>query len=144
MDSGGMSLTSLMVFALCNTAFVQRSAVSAELLFDRWIMHHGPPAELCVDGGSEFRGAFETMCRVFDIRLTIIPTAAKFKAGLSERHGAILKLMVLRSIHELSVSKESELKLTVAMCCQAKNRLLRKCGRSPLQVVQGRDIVVTG
>ena len=60
-------------------------------------MHHGPPAELCVDGGSEFRGAFETMCRVYDIRLAIIPTAAKFKAGLSERHGAILKLMVLRS-----------------------------------------------
>ena len=118
------------------------STVSAELLFDRWIMHHGPPAELCVDGGSEFRGAFETMCRVFDIRLTILPTAAKFKAGLSERHGAILKLMVLRSVHELSVSKESELKLTVAMCCQAKNRLLRKCGRSPLQVVQGRDVVV--
>lgn len=27
------------------------------------------------------------------------------------------------------------------MCCQAKNRLLRKCGRSPLQVVHNWDIV---
>lgn len=118
------------------------SNVSAELLFDRLIMCHGPPADLCVDGGSEFRGAFETMCRVFDIRLTVLPTSAKFKAGLSERHGAILKLMVLRVIHELSLTKEHELRLAVSMCCQAKNRLLRKCGHSPLQVVQGRDIVV--
>ena len=118
------------------------SAVSAELLFERWIMCHGPPAEVAVDGGSEFRGTFEAMCRVFDIKVNVIPTAAKFKAGLGERHGAILKLMILRSIHELSLNKESELKLATAMCCQAKNRLLRKCGRSPLQVVQGRDVVV--
>ena len=32
--------------------------------------------------------------------------------------------------------------MLLPFCCQAKNRLLRKCGKSPLQVVQGRDITV--
>ena len=118
------------------------SASSTELLFERWILTHGPMDMVLVDGGSEFRGSFETMCKLYDIRLSVLPTSAKYKAGLVERHGAVLKLMVLRVIHELSITKEQELRLAVAMCCQAKNRLLRKCGKSPLQVVQGRDVTV--
>ena len=95
-----------------------------------------------VDGGSEFRGQFEIMCRMYDIKLSVLPTSAKYKAGLVERRGAALKLMLLRVIHELSITKEQELRIALAMCCQAKNRLLRKCGKSPLHVIQGRDVVV--
>ena len=81
-----------------------------------------------VDGGSEFRGQFEIMCRMYDIiKLSVLPTSAKYKASLVERRGAVLKLMLLRVIHELSIAKEQELRIALAMCCQAKNRLLRKC-----------------
>ena len=118
------------------------STSSTELLFERWILTHGPMDSLLVDGGPEFRGAFETMCKLYSIQLSVLPTSSKYKAGLIERHGAVLKLMVLRVVRELSISKEQELRMAVAMCCQAKNRLLRKCGKSPLQVVQGRDHVV--
>ena len=90
------------------------SSTSAELLFERWILSHGPMERLLVDGGTEFRGHFETLCRLYDIHLSVIPIAAKFKAGLSERHGAILKLMLLRVIHELSISSEKELRIALA------------------------------
>ena len=69
------------------------------------------------------------------------PTSAKWKAGLAERHGAILKLIFLRMIHELVLNKESSLSYALAMAVQAKNRLMRRCGKSPIQVVQGRDQV---
>lgn len=61
---------------------------------------------------------------------------------MAERHGAIVKLMFLRLIHELSLQKEWELKYGLAMVIQAKNRLMRRCGMSPIQVVQGRDEVL--
>lgn len=64
------------------------------------------------------------------------------EAGLAERHGAIIKLMFLRFIHELCLQKEWELKYGIAMVIQAKNRLMRRCGMSPIQVVQGRDEVL--
>lgn len=112
---------------------------STELLFECWILTHDPMDLGLVDGGSEFRASCEAMCRLHGVQLTIIlPTSAKFKAGLVERRGAILKLMVLRVMRELSIARKSELRLALAMCCQAKNRLR---GKSPLQVVQGRDVV---
>ena len=118
------------------------SSTSCDLLFDKWILTHGPMKELTVDGGPEFRGRFPTLCQLYDIKLNVLPTSAKWKAGLAERHGAIVKLMVLRMIHELTLKKEWELRYALAMAIQAKNRLLRRCGKSPLQVVQGRDNVI--
>eukprot|EP00438_Fugacium_kawagutii_P006229 Skav208378 [mRNA] locus=scaffold3508:51885:54965:+ [translate_table: standard] len=118
------------------------SDTSCELLFERWILVHGPMDMLFVDGGPEFKGRLEALCRLYAIHLEVLPVGSKWKAGLAERHGAVLKLMILRMIHELSVCTEKELRIAVAMACQAKNRLLRKCGRSPIQVTQGQDQVV--
>ena len=105
-------------------------------------MTHGPPKELSVDGGPEFRGKFPSLCQLYDIQLHVLPTSSKWKAGLAERHGAILKLIFLRMIHELALNKENALESALAMAVQAKNRLMRRCGKSPLQVVQGRDHVI--
>ena len=118
------------------------SASSCDLLFDKWILTHGPMKEISVDGGPEFRGRFPTLCQLYDVKLNVLPTSAKWKAGLAERHGAIIKLMMLRMIHELTLKKEWELRYALAMAVQAKNRLLRRCGKSPIQVVQGRDDVI--
>ena len=118
------------------------SGVSCDLLFDKWILIHGPMKKLTVDGGPEFRAKFPPLCALYNIDLSVLPTSAKWKAGLAERHGAILKLMFLRIIHELTLKKEWELKYGLAMVVQAKNRLMRRCGMSPIQVVQGRDEVL--
>lgn len=86
------------------------SHVSCDLLFDRWILMHGPMKKLTVDGGPEFRGYMPQLCRLYDINLEVLPTSAKWKNGLAERHGAILKLLVLKMVHELTLAKESELR----------------------------------
>ena len=103
------------------------SATSCDLLFDKWILVRGPMKELTVDGGPEYRGGFP--------RLNINPTSTKWKSGLAERHGSILKLILLKMVHELSLTKEGDLRKALAMAVQAKNRL-------SLQVVQGRDMVL--
>lgn len=118
------------------------SQVSTSLLFDRWVMVHGPMKELSVDGGPEFRGQFPHLCQMYGIQLHVLPTSAKWKAGLAERHGAILKLILLKMVHELVLNKEAALHVALAMAVQAKNRLARRCGKSPIQVVQGRDNVI--
>ena len=138
----GISHTLLMVFVLCSTPSVSKnpcSNTSSELVFERWILVHGPMKTLYVDGGPEFKGQLEALCRLYAVHLEVLPVGYKWKAGLAERHGAVLKLMILRMIHELSLCTDKELRFAVAMACQAKNRLLRKCGRSPIQVTQGQD-----
>lgn len=73
---------------------------------------------LHVDGGPEYKGHFEALCRLYAIHLDVLPTGSKWKAGLAERHGAVLKLMVLRMIHELSICTEKDLRFAVVMACQ--------------------------
>ena len=97
------------------------SQTSAELLFERWILIHGPMNQLTVDGGPEFRGQFIPLCNLYDICLNALPTSAKWKNGTAERHGAILKLILLKMVHEMSLSKEADLKFALAMAVQAKN-----------------------
>lgn len=118
------------------------SQTSCDLLFERWILVHGPMKELSVDGGPEFRGKFPFLCQLYGIHPHVLPTSSKWKAGLAERHGSILKLIILRMVHELVLNKEAHLRYALAMAIQAKNRLSRRCGKSPLQVVQGRDQVI--
>ena len=132
-------------FCALQTAILSKnpsSQTSVDLLFDRWIIVYGPMKELTVDGGPEFRGKFPALCQLYDVQLHVNPTSAKWKNGLAERHGSILKLLLLKMVQELVLTKESDLRCAVAMAVQAKNRLMRRCGKSPIQVVQGRDDVL--
>lgn len=52
---------------------------------------------------------------MYDIQLEALPTSSKWKNGLAERHGALLKLMFLKVIHELVLYKESELRYALTM-----------------------------
>ena len=69
----------------------------------------------------------------------MVPPDNKFKHGKCERHGAVAKLMLMKVIHELAIVDEQELRYAVGMVFQAKNRLARRTGFSPLQVVLGHD-----
>ena len=129
-------------FCSLHTALLSKNPAakhSCELLFERWALVYGPMKKLSVDGGPEFRGQFGSLCQLYDIHLDILPPGAKWKNGLAERHGGLLKLMMLKVVHELVFTSEPDLRYALAMCVQAKNRLMRRCGKSPIQVVQGRD-----
>ena len=112
---------------------------AADVLNDRWVAVFGPMQRVQVDAGTEFRGHFEKLCRMLNVMIVVIPPSNKWKHGLCERHGAILKLMLLRVVWELGIVDEWELRYALSMALSAKNKMLRKCGYSPLQVVTGQD-----
>ena len=118
------------------------SRFTADTLLNTWIKPYGPPETCQVDDGTEFRGAFADLCDFMAVRLVVMPPGAKYKQGLVERHGAIAKIMILKVIHALALSTEADLQLAVAAVFAAKNRLLRSCGWSPIQVVQGQEHVI--
>ena len=59
--------------------------------------------------------------------------------GRVERHGGILKSMVLKVASDLGVSGIEEMKAVVAQCVRQKNSMSRTQGFSPMQWVLGRS-----
>ena len=69
------------------------------MLQDLWIASFGAPDLLVTDGGPEFGGEIETVAALFGMVHEVVPEGAKWRMGLAERHGAIVKLRMMR-IHE--------------------------------------------
>ena len=54
--------------------------------------------------------------------------------GQAERHGAIIKLMMMKMVKGLGLNGVAEMRRAAASAFSAKNRTLNKGGVSPLQV----------
>ena len=115
------------------------STISAELLQARWCSVFGPPQLFQTDGGKEFEDVVERITRLMDFRHEVIPPSAKWRQGQVERHGAIVKLMLMRVIHSQQIRGLEQVRLATTACFAAKNRLSNKMGLSPLQAVTGRN-----
>ena len=50
------------------------------------------------DGGTEYAAETKSPMRAFDVHHEVVPPAAKQRMGLAEHHGAILKLLVMKTI----------------------------------------------
>ena len=74
------------------------------------------------------------------ILLDVVPPNAKWRASLSERHGSIAKLMLLRMNETLVLTEDWEVHMAVTCVFSAKNRLHRSAGWAPSQVVFGSDV----
>jgi len=72
---------------------------TAELLQARWCAVFGPPQLFQTDGGKEFEDVVEKITQLLDFRHEVVPASAKWRQGQVERHGAIVKLMMMRVIH---------------------------------------------
>eukprot|EP00439_Symbiodinium_sp_Y106_P028973 s5458_g3.t1 len=72
----------------------------------------------------------------------IVPEGAKWRVGQAERHGAIVKLMMMRTIRAMDLRGLSQMRLAALGAFSAKNRLCSKGGVSPLQAVTGRNSVL--
>jgi len=118
------------------------ASVSAELLQNRWCAVFGPPDVLQTDGGKEYEEVVQRLGRALDFRHEVVPPGAKWRQGQVERHGAVVKLMMMRTIAAHQVKGLEDLKLVAAACFSAKNRLCNKMGMSPMQAVTGRDVAV--
>jgi hypothetical protein len=76
------------------------------------------------------------------VRLVVAPPSNKFKHEKAERRGAVAKLMLAKVVVELSLQEEWEVEHAVTSVFAAKNRMLRKSGYAPVQVVLGCDRTV--
>ena len=116
--------------------------VTTELLQNRWCAVLGPPEVLQTDGGKEYADVVQRVSRLLDFRHEVVPPGAKWRQGQVERHGAIIKLMMMRVISTQQAAGLEEIKLVATSCFNAKNRLCNKAGMSPLQAVTGKNTTV--
>ncbi len=123
------------------------SEFAADTLSSYWIGLLGAPLELMCDQGGEFQGRFARLCSMVGTMLLLLPASAKWRNGLAERHGAIIKLMMMmmmmKCIFELSISEGWEMRYCLHMCIAAKNRLARINGVAPIQGMPGIDPLTT-
>ena len=115
------------------------SDFAADIFSSFWIGVLGAPAEIYHDQGSEYGGRFAILCEMAGILDSPLPMSAKWRTGFAERHGAIIKFMLMKIFFELRLHLHWEVRYAAHMCSQAKNRLLRSVGVAPIQELLGFD-----
>jgi len=112
---------------------------STNLLRDRWFGVFGPPSVLMTDQGTEFRGILEYLLTTFAVFHDVVPPTAHWRMSLAERHGAVLKVMLMKVIKETTVIGLEDLKQAVVSVTASRNRQARVAGFSPIQLVFGKE-----
>ena len=72
--------------------------ITADLLQNKWCGILGAPEVLQTDGGKEFEDVVHRLSRLLGFRHEVVPPGAKWRQGQVERHGAVIKLMMMRVI----------------------------------------------
>ena len=112
---------------------------ATELLRDRWFGIFGPPSVLMTDQGTEFRGVLEYLLVTFAVFHDVVPPSAHWRMALAERHGAVLKVLLMKVIKETRVVGLEDLKQAVVSVTASRNRQARVSGFSPIQLVFGKE-----
>ena len=111
----------------------------AKVLRLKWYDVFGPPDILVTDGGREFQGHIVYLNELFAVRHEVVPDQAKWRLGHAERHGAVLKIMMMKVVQSLRIDTVEEMTWALTSAIAAKNRLVNDSGISPLQAVTGRN-----
>lgn len=119
--------------------FDQSSGWVAGVMREKWYDIFGPPDVLVTDGGTEFLGTVSRLNDLFAVQHDLIPDQAKWRLGHVERHGAIVKVMIMKMVAELNITDVGEMKMAATAAFAAKNRLVNEGGVSPIQAVTGRN-----
>ena len=125
------------------TLLVQPQAqMVASFLRNSWIGVFGPPEVLMSDAGTEYAAETEELLRSYDVHHEMVPPSAKWRMGLAERHGAVLKLLVMKTVHATTAKGYHETKECLIAAVAARNRQTRVGGFSPVQIVLGKDLAI--
>ncbi|CAK9117104.1 unnamed protein product [Durusdinium trenchii] len=126
-------------------ATVDASAQSTvSLLRDGWIRAFGAPNVFMTDQGPEFQGQVESLLRTFSIYHDMVPPSASWRMGLAERHGSVLKLLVMKIIKEKTIIGLEEVQTAVASAVASRNLQARVAGFSPAQLIFGKEMSLPG
>ena len=115
--------------------------VSSKLCFqmfnDKWTQYMGLPEEVITDRGLHNRGDFVRGLTAPGVQFRTIGVESREQWGRTGRHGAILKGIIHRVIHELKASGDDMVKMILAEVLYTKNSQSRVRGFTPMQWVFG-------
>ena len=114
------------------------------LLRDSWFRAFGPPQVLMSDQGPEYQGAVEPLLRTFGVFHDMVPPSASWRMGLAERHGAVLKVMLMKMIKQSTIIGLEEMQTATVAATAARNLQARVAGYSPMQLIFGKEISMPG
>ena len=98
----------------------------------------GPPREVVSDRGLHNRGEFLKELSLMGCQSTQIGVEIPEQIGRTERHGGLLKAMVIRVIAELQLVGKDAVQHVLTQSVMAKNSMSRVKGVAPSQWVIGK------
>ena len=84
------------------------------------------------DQGSEFKGVVEPLLRTFAVFHEMLPPTAHWRMSLTERHGAVLKVILMKMTKEHTLLGLDDVQTAVVSACASRNR-------QAIQLVFGKD-----
>lgn len=124
--------------------FEPSSDWAADTLCRLWYDVFGAPDLLITDGGTEFQGSIIRLNDLFAVQHEVVPDQAKWRLGHAERHGAVVKVMLMKAIQELRFETLQDMQTAACACFASKNRIVGKNGIAPIQAVTGRNTPLPG
>ena len=103
-----------------------------------WMSWAGPPREVVSDRGLHNRGEFSKEMASMGCQVTQIGVESPEQLGRTERHGGLLKAMIVRVVAELQLTGKEAIQHTITQSVMTKNSLSRVRGFAPAQWVLGR------
>ena len=131
------------LYQIALTGINPRADWTAQFLKNRWFSVFGPPEIFMTDAGTEYAGDVESLMRAFNVHHEVVPPGAKWRMGLAERHGAVLKLLAMKTIKEVTAKGYHEVSQCVLSAVAARNRQVRVGGFAPTQIVLGKDVAIS-
>ncbi|CAE7945116.1 RE1 [Symbiodinium sp. KB8] len=107
------------------------------IAFQQWIRLFGPPKQVYVDQGPEFKGSFRNRVSREGIHMEPSSLESPFQRGVTERHGKTFKVMLSKAMNEVSCDAHKTWQALVDNVIMMKNRLANRGGFSPIQRVFG-------
>ena len=131
-------------YQIADVEFDPQSTWIARVLREKWYLVFGTPEVVVTDEGREFKGAVVRLHELCGILHELALDQAKWRLGHAERHGAILKIILMKIIVAMQIDSLEEMKWAVTYAVAAKNRLVHHGGVSPQQAVTGKNTAIPG
>ena len=117
------------------------SHACAQVLNDSWLSWAGPPKRWTSDQGVHNKGKVRALLMSHGVEIRQAAARAPWQIGTTERHGGLLKEIMLKSIQSKQLSGSDAIAALCAEATRAKNTLINKGGYSPAQWVLGHQPV---
>ena len=84
------------------------------------------------------------LTQLFGVYHEVVPEGAHWRLGQVERHGAVVKLMMMRMVKALGLKGAEDMRQSALACFGAKNRTCNRAGVTPMQAVTGKNTLLPG